>query len=514
MRLNQLLSNRFVLLLGGSGALLVPVRAGKPGRALAVAADDAGLAALEAALAEKPGLPVTVLLDVADMNFRREGVPQVGLLDRPKVLRRRLDFIFPEVEVRGAQPLPLPPAQPGGGRRELPHLFAAVANSGDWARWRDWLKTLRNPLAGLGLLPLELADMASALRDPVADGDLAEGEEPWTLLVLNHWSGGIRQVVLRGKELVLTRMTPLAMLAAGLGIAGELRATLGYLARLGFSGRAGIQVVGVGPAAWEEALEVSGLPISRSLVLGRVEAASRLGVSLPELAAGCGPDGMDQADALSLAWAARRPRPGLDLLPPAWRRRGQVESGAKVATLALAAGLAGMALLTAQDGLELMGLGAEATALQEELAALGAQRGEKLGALVGSAILPRFADAATRFAAAWGERPRDPSAALDGLLRALPPDIRVDGLDWTAPEDRPARLELRLRLDGRLTPRAALERTEAVATALAKAFPAAKAQVTRPPVPTGLAEPLAGGPKVAAERAEGYPVTLVLEGLP
>ncbi len=512
MRFGQILSNRFVLLLGGSGALLAPVRAGRLGPALAAAADDDGLAALGKALAARPRVPVTVLLDVADINFRRETVPLVGLLDRAKVLKRRLDFIFPEVEVRGALPLAAAPAGPGGGRREQPHLFAAVANSGEWARWRDWLKGLANPVSAMGLLPLDLVELALALRDP--DPDTPDGEEPWTLLVLQHWTGGIRQVVLKGKELVLTRMTPAAMVAAGLGIAGELRATLGYLARLGFSGRAGIQVVGVGPTAWEESLESSGLPISRVSILGRAAAAARLGVALPDMAPYCAAAEGDQADALSLAWAARRATPGLDLLPAAWRRQGQAESGAKAATALLAAGLGATAWLAAQDALELWRLGGETEAVQAELSSLGTQREEKLSALVGSAILPRFADAATRFAGTWGERPRDPSGTLDLLLKALPPDLRVDGLDWTAPEAGPAWLELRLRLDGRLTPRAALEQTRAVTGALSGTFPAARVLVTQPAVPLGLGETLAGGPLAAAERAAGYPVTLVLEGLP
>ncbi|MFM2041632.1 MAG: hypothetical protein RLY86_208 [Pseudomonadota bacterium] len=538
MRIGQLFSNRFLLLLGGGGVVFGSVGTGRLGAMRAVSADDAaGLAEIVAEMGRHGTRPVTMLLDLADMNFRREQVPVVGLFDRAKVLKRRLNLTFPEVEVRGT--LAMGAARSGGGRRELPYLFAAVANSTDWARWREWLKTLPNPVNGIGLLPVEVADMAWTLAQGLlppppaeAKAPAAEEGETWTLLLLRHWTGGIRQIVLRDREMVLTRITPSTGEVEG-ELGAEVRSTLGYLARLGFSGRAGIRVVAIGPATWQEELEGSALPISTAVVADTSTALDMLSLGRP-LVEGTGPlAAADTADSLSLAWAARRAVPRMDVLPESWRLRHRVDGLARAGTWVVAGLSLAVAGQIASDGAGLLDLRQQTQAVNEEMARLGADRDATLSTLLGNPIPPRFAEAAVGFAAAWRSQPSSPAPLLETLVTLLPPEIQVESVTWTAPDQPtaagrsgntgpvwelapppPPRLEIELVIPDRTGEAAAVRMVAEIAERLDAAMPDHIVRVDRPPVTLDLTAALTLGAKPREDNRDGYRSILVVEAGP
>ena len=300
-------ARRFVLVIGNGGAVLANVAGGRIEKSWAISDfEDRSLAIFAEALEENRRVPLVVLIDMLEQSYRREAIPPVNMIDRPKVLNRRLGIAFPSFDIKAAVPL----GEVVGQRGDLAYLFVALPSSPELESWIGFFHSVDNPVTSLGLLPIESAGLAAALSRAVTGDDDAPVD--WTLLISRERTGGIRQIVVRGEKLSITRLTPAPAAASGpadiaQAISQEMTSTIGYLTRLGFSANDRLNVVIIGSEAMRGAIEDRPAPGRVTTVLTAAEAASLL--DLPGIE-----DSEDgYGDLLHAAWAAKRRRPTLQM---------------------------------------------------------------------------------------------------------------------------------------------------------------------------------------------------------
>ena len=278
-----------------------------------------GFASIVAKLIDREcgGKSVILIGDMVEQHYRKERLPSVGLLDRSKVLDRRLSVAFPGYPVRAALPLKDKRAALGkadgkttGQKAGAVYLFAAVPGSEIITKTLDAVERSTAAIGGLGLLPIEAADMVTTLSNRLF------GEEtnvsPWTIFIGQHHGGGLRQIVTRGGDLALTRMTPvidsdMEPEVWARDVISEFNATMGYLSRFGFDEEDGLNIViisGPGPmATLEKKLQEKG----RLAVMSVSEAAGMLGINLNW------DDDQRYADPLHVGWVGRKSKLALPM---------------------------------------------------------------------------------------------------------------------------------------------------------------------------------------------------------
>lgn len=424
-------ARRFVLVFGNRGATLAYVDGGKVQETWSIAdLDELSLATLTNALDARRRAPLVVLVDLLEQSYRREAIPPVNMMDRPKVLNRRLGIAFPSFDIKAAVSL----GEEVGPRGDLAYLFVALPPSPELETWISFLHGIDNPVSSLGLLPIESAGLAAALNKAVTAEDDAPAE--WSLLISREWSGGIRQIVVRGDKLAITRLTPSPAGAAGpadiaLSISQEMTSTLGYLTRLGYTASDRLNIVVLGSEAMREVYEEREAPGRTTTVLTPAEAANLLGLAeFADTVEGYG-------DVLHAAWAATKRRPTLQMSADVLgRRQVQMVAARKwvIGGLATSATVLGVycALLAAdlwelRDGI-VMGASKE-TRLRSQLADLQRQFDE-------IPDQPRRIIAALDHHDLLSRQSIEPVPVLAAISDSLDPSIRLNTLRWEAEDVR------------------------------------------------------------------------------
>lgn len=489
-RLPGLSARGFVLVVGDDGALLHG--SGVRGSPLFTPSfDDPATARLVERLRRHPRIPVSILFDVLEQSFRREGVPKVNLLDAAKVVRRRMEMAFPVSQLRGHVKLAADKDQP----RQDQYMFIGLAEAELVNKWVGLLGTLPNPVGGISSLPLEAIAMAERLGT-------VPGHAAATFTALVTWNlvGGFRQVVVRDGELIFTRLTPTvepdadgAELATNLE--REFRATLGYLNRLGFAEGSTLRVVAVLPERARETVGRLRIAGDTPLFLTPSEAAKRLALGRLDQT-------NDQyADLLHAVHSARQGALGVSLLPPALAQRQQLEQGG------LWLGRAAVAFMVA--GLVYGSwLGAESLLASYELAGLRDQVATQTRLLAAEeAKLAKFSapletvNGAIMLDDLLMKRRADPFALLAAMAPGTNAQLRLSSLEWqiiplppqgtpdyvrmmqAPPPSQPVRTTLRPILMGSgMTREAAVNDIRRFEAFLRGALPEYTVQVTRYPV--------------------------------
>jgi hypothetical protein len=424
-------SRRFVLVFGNRGAILVFVEDGKVTETWSINdLEDASLAILTDALDDRRRVPLSVLVDMLEQSYRREAIPPVNMLDRPKVLNRRLGIAFPAFDIKAALSL----GEEVGQRGDLAYLFVALPPSPELESWIAFFHSIDNPISSLGLLPIESSGLASALTQAVTE----EGVEPaqWSLLISREFTGGIRQIVVRGDKLAITRLTPSPAGASGpadvaLAISRETISTIGYLNRLGYTENDRLNIIVIGSEAMRSAFDEPQAPGRTTTVLTPSEAASL--VELAEFAET--PEG--HGDLLHAAWAAKKRRPTLQMSADVLGRR-QIQMVAARKWLVVAMGVLAVVLgayctnlafdVLSQRGIISMGQAGEAS-LKRTLAELQ-QR------------IDSFPDQPRRIIAVLEHHEKlaiqsaEPVPVLAAISDSLTPSIRLMNLRWDAEDVR------------------------------------------------------------------------------
>lgn len=327
-------SQRFVLLIGDRGALIARLS----GNTVQTHHyfDDAGdenLRRAKMVFAAAPDLPILVLFDVLGQSYRQERVPAVSLFDRPKILARKLETLFPGIELKGGVRL----GQAKGDQRGFDYLFASLSLTPELAPWQNLLEEIANPVSDMRLLPVESVTLLQRL---VAGAHIPRAEKSeWRMLISQQRTGGFRQIVTRNHHLAITRMTPAPESIDALDETAELLrreigATIDYITRLGFDRAVGLDAVFIGHGDVCSALGRAQLPVRSLTALSPREAEAQAGL------AGVQDESGHFSDVLHAAWGGSRLFPSLSIWAPQKRRARMMEVGQSWGTRLLAAGSA------------------------------------------------------------------------------------------------------------------------------------------------------------------------------
>lgn len=306
---------RFVLLIGDAGAVAARLSGNNvEAYQFLSGAIEENINQAKLFLSEHPKYPLVVLFDVLGQAYRRDRLPPVNLLDRQKILTRKLETLFPGSELKGGLRL----GASEGDIRGFDYLFAAVTPAPDITAWRELLEQIDNPISDVRLLPVESVKLLQLLAGAASNGD--NGSNPWKILISQHRTGGFRQIVTRDHRLVIARMTSgFINIDAPDEIAGllqrEIGATIDYITRLGFDRAMGLDAYFIGRSDISAALDRAQLPVRRLQAFTPAEAETRMGVT------GARDDSGHFADLLHAAWGGSRVLPGLSIWP--WKKRQQ-----------------------------------------------------------------------------------------------------------------------------------------------------------------------------------------------
>ena len=298
---------RFILTIGDDGAVLVQLRGGVLADAVFIGPDsEDGLEILNGYLRSDSRAEIVVAADVLEQMYREEQMPRVGRLDRANVLRRRLDVAFPQDRLKAALPIP------AEGRL----IFASLPETEAIRQWVEYLETLPNPVTGFCLMPLESAGIAAEL----GPGVTGETRQVWRVLVSQQATSGFRQIFETGGRMVVTRLsqTPSAELtpeAAAQLIERELRSSISYVKRLGYSDQDRLDLIVLGTPEICRAVEERDLPVASLAAYTPYQAGLLLG--LGEVA----PEDSGLSDVLHAQWLAEKKRPLLTLPTEPLRER-------------------------------------------------------------------------------------------------------------------------------------------------------------------------------------------------
>jgi len=297
---------KFILTVGDEGAVLVQLRGSDLTDAVFIGPEsEDGLGVLTGYLRSDTRAEIVVVADVLEQMYREEQMPKVGRFDRANVLKRRLEMAFPHDRLRAALPLP-------GGRM----IFASLPETEAIRQWVEFLESLPNPVTGFCLMPLESAGIAAEL------GPSVEGEtrQVWRVLVSQQATSGFRQIFETEGRMVVTRLsqTPSAELtpeAAAQLIERELRSSISYVKRLGYSDQDRLDLIVLGTQEICRAVEERDLPVASLAAYTPYQAGLLLG--LGEVA----PEDSGLADVLHAQWLAMKRRALLTLPTAALRER-------------------------------------------------------------------------------------------------------------------------------------------------------------------------------------------------
>jgi hypothetical protein len=296
-------SSKFILNIGDEGSTLVQIQGGQVTDAVfAEASNEDGWLALREMLSTDPAAPIVVVADVLEQMFREDTVPKVGIFDRSKIVKRRLDLTFPNEVLKAA----LPFARKRGAPQAV--LFTALPMSPHLERWVAFLDEFPNQVRGFYMLPLEAVGVAGKLAPPA----VGETRKVWRALISQEAASGFRQVFDLGGKMIVTRLTqkasqPLTPDAEAMLIERELRSSISYVKRLGFSDADRLDVVLLADPAVCRAVDERELPATTVTAFTPYQAGVMLG--LGEV----GREDSPFADILLGLWVAAKRRPLLTL---------------------------------------------------------------------------------------------------------------------------------------------------------------------------------------------------------
>lgn len=283
---------------------------------------------------------VSVLFDGNDQTYRKEdNIPKLSPIDRPRYVKRKLELAFPAYPIRAS--LEIKPAKKKFGRapatKAAPsYLFVALPETEQIDRVSAAMLDAGVPIGGFGLLPVESSALVSELSEKVFAGKGKKSR--WALLVGQHETGGLRQVVVKDGNLALTRLTPTS--DAGPSGPGwvedavrEFKATTNYISRFGYSPEDGLDVIIICGDLEKQFFKPAEMGIAHFQCLNLNEAMRHIGIKAS------GNEKNNYADALHAAWISKNGRLKLPVRVPSLHRVMAPRLAASVGTLVLALGV-------------------------------------------------------------------------------------------------------------------------------------------------------------------------------
>ncbi len=202
--------------------------------------------------------PVIILNDMVEQHYRKERIPKVGIGDRVQVIKSRLNYVFPNNQIRAALKLKKNKNKSLEADAGHPYLFAAIPKSEAFNKTFNAVMEANVKLIGVYLLPVEGGALIEDLSKKLNKGNKVKSI--WTIFVGQQSNGGLRQIVTRNGELALTRMTPIvdsdddpAIWANE--VSEELNSTMSYLTRFGYQKTDGLDIIIISNVSAQDALQ-------------------------------------------------------------------------------------------------------------------------------------------------------------------------------------------------------------------------------------------------------------------
>jgi hypothetical protein len=302
-----------ILLVGNDGVQLYVTR-GKRTSLYHDFSDAGGSLSSELRKAFKSiGKPLMILFDVVEQQYRKETIPDVGLLDKKRVIQRKLMMAFPQQQMRAYLQLKKT-ARDGEG---IVALFAGLAPNLSVTQIMDAVLGSEVPLLGAGLLPVESASLVTKLKAGLHKKYKTSNASRWGVLMTYHKTGGLRQIVVKDGEMALTRLTPLAVNpdnAAALAdeMQREFNATQTYLSRFGFLPSDGLDLIIVSSEPLCRKISEHEMSVTRLYAMTPVEAEKLAGMELGRTR----DEVTSYADIVHAAWAGVQRKPVMKLSAP------------------------------------------------------------------------------------------------------------------------------------------------------------------------------------------------------
>jgi hypothetical protein len=155
--------------------------------------DEAGHAAFRNLLRSTAGVPVYLMGDTVDEDYRFETLPHASGGDRREMLDRKLKQLYRSTPFYGAHLQ----EREGDKRRDDRYLFAALTNPEVFNPWLQFLLAAKAPVAGV--FPLPIVSLALIKRLGLQERNL--------LLVSKH-TAGVRQTFVKEGRFRISRLTP------------------------------------------------------------------------------------------------------------------------------------------------------------------------------------------------------------------------------------------------------------------------------------------------------------------
>ena len=302
------------------------------------------------------GKPVLILNDMTDQYFKGgQRLPNVGMMDKQSVLKRKLQVAFPNYPIRGALPVKQKKNERAGPADKATvnirtsgdlFLFAGVPMAEPLVKTFEAVKTSMVSVAGFTLLPIEASDMVSQLSVKLAGKDRRPNE--WAVFIGQHQSGALRQVVTRNGQLAMTRITAVAANEGdyqswAMDVYQEFKATLSYLSRYGYTGEDGTDLMVIASPDAGSALEqLIDIPCNFSNFTSN-EAARILGMTIGVQ------ENSGFADPLHAAWSGHKMNFILKMDAPELTRIHQPRQAAAAAIVLSLLGTGYLTWVTAQQ---------------------------------------------------------------------------------------------------------------------------------------------------------------------
>ena len=167
-------------------------RGGKIAQLQQFAHDDAGLAQFREFLTPHSNLPVHLMVDAVEEDYRFETLPHSSGSDRGQMVARKLKQHYRNTPYIGAWLQ----GRDKDKRRDDRYLFAALTNPDIVTDWMRIVNGQELPLAGVYLLPMVIAGLLDRLQVKLPN-----------LLVAAQHTGGLRLTFFRDRQFRLSRLT-------------------------------------------------------------------------------------------------------------------------------------------------------------------------------------------------------------------------------------------------------------------------------------------------------------------
>lgn len=343
----QISGGKRVLLLGSDGVVIYGPASGGVEREASLPWDLPNFdEQLVQVLSRQNNRPVLVLFDGADQTYRKEdNIPKLSPLDRARFVKRKLNLAFPNYPIRASLEVKPPKTKGRALRPATPsYLFVALPETDQIDRVARAILESGAPVGGFGLLPAESASLVPALANKIFAGD---GRAPsrWSVLIGQHETGGLRQVVVKDGNLALTRLTP----AAEGGVSGaawseevirEFRATMTYISRFGYNPDDGIDVIIVCDDISRQFFSAAELGVERFRCMSVSDALKLIG------AKSFGLDKMNFTDGLHAAWIAKKRQLSVPVRVPSLHKIMAPRLAAQLGSVGLAMAAAALVYMT------------------------------------------------------------------------------------------------------------------------------------------------------------------------